>query len=67
MQNLRLFIWVCTVKVPVKGLPVYDGLNSDFQKIFFLFSTKSYVVGTQKYRFNATVLLSIQNMCLTDG
>ena len=28
------------------------------------FSTKTYVVGTQKYRLNETVLLSTQNICL---
>ena len=27
------------------------------------FSTKTYVVGTQKNRLNETVLLSTQNMC----
>ena len=31
---------------------------------FFYFSTKTYVVGTQKNRLNEGVLLSIQNTCL---
>ena len=34
------------------------------QKLFSDFSTKTYVVGTQKNRFNETVLLSIHNTCL---
>ena len=29
----------------------------------FLFSSKTYVVGTQKNRLNKTVLLSTQNIC----
>ena len=29
----------------------------------FFFSTKTYVVGTQKNHFNETVLLSAQNVC----
>ena len=32
---------------------------------FSYFSTKTYVVGTQKNRLIETVLLSIQNKCLT--
>ena len=31
------------------------------------FSTKTYVVGTQKNHLNETVLLSTQNICLNDG
>ena len=33
------------------------------EKLFFLFSSKTYVVGTQKNRLNETVLLSTQNAC----
>ena len=33
------------------------------EKYFFYFSTKTYVVGTQKNRLNETVLLGIQNKC----
>ena len=34
-------------------------------KLFFLyFSSKTYVVGTQRKRLNETVLLSTQNTCL---
>ena len=32
--------------------------------IFFYFSSKTYVVGTQKNCLNKTVLLSTQNTCL---
>ena len=32
-------------------------------KIFFYFSTKTYVVGTQKNHLDETVLLSTQNLC----
>ena len=34
---------------------------------FSYFSTKTYVVGTQKNSLNETVLLSTQNTCLIDG
>ena len=33
------------------------------KNFFFYFSTKTYVVGTQKNRLNETVLLSTQNIC----
>ena len=33
------------------------------KNLFFYFSTKTYVVGTQKKRLNETVLLSTQNIC----
>ena len=36
-------------------------LNDD---LFSYFSTKTYVVGTQKNRLNETVLLSTLNICL---
>ena len=35
-----------------------------FGKSFLYFSSKTYVVGTQKNRLNETVLLSTQNTCL---
>ena len=39
--------------------------KSVYWKIYFsYFSTKTYVVGTQKNRLNETVLLSTQNTCL---
>ena len=38
--------------------------KSAYWKFFFYFSTKTYVVGTQKNRLNETVLLSTQNTCL---
>ena len=34
------------------------------ENYFSYFSTKTYVVGTQKNRLDETVLLSTQNMCL---
>ena len=34
---------------------------------FSYFSTKTYVVGTQKNRLNETVLLSTQNICSIDS
>ena len=37
-------------------------LESLTKKIFSYFSTKTYVVGTQKNRLNETVLLSSQNI-----
>ena len=33
------------------------------KNLFSYFSTKTYVVGTQKNRLNETVLLSTQNIC----
>ena len=35
-----------------------------YQASWSYFSTKTYVVGTQKNRLNETVLLSTQNTCL---
>ena len=34
------------------------------ENLFFYFSTKTYVVGTQKIRLNETDLLSTPNKCL---
>ena len=39
-------------------------LECVLEKYFLYFSCKTYVVGTQKNRFNETVLLSTQNTCL---
>ena len=51
-----------TVKVHAPQIRV------EIWKIFFsYFSTKTYVVGTQKNRLNETVLFSTQNNVLTDG
>ena len=36
-------------------------------KLFSYFSTKTYVMSTQKNRLNETVLLSTQNTCFNDG
>ena len=33
------------------------------ENLIFYFSTKTYVVGTQKNRLNETVLLGTQNIC----
>ena len=38
--------------------------DSNTKYYFSYFSTKTYVVGTQKNRDNETVLLSTQNICL---
>ena len=38
-------------------------VKSAYQKKNSYFSTKTYVVGTQKNRLNETVLLSTQNIC----
>ena len=39
-------------------------VKSAYRKfIFSYFSTKTYVVGTQKNRFDETLLLSTQNIC----
>ena len=57
------FIWVFTVCQSTQGFPVYKGLRA-IEKYFSYFSTKTYVVGTQKNRLHETVLLSIQNTCI---
>ena len=38
-------------------------VKSAYQKMISYFSTKTYVVSTQKNRLNETVLLSIQIIC----
>ena len=50
------------------GKPVFGAdrtlVKSAYRKKYFsYFSTKTYVVGTQKNRLNETVLLSTQNIC----
>ena len=40
------------------------GKSAYWKTIFIYFSSKTYVVGTQKNRRNETVLLSTQNTCL---
>ena len=42
----------------------YDWLECVVENYFLYFSSKTYVVGTQKNRLNETVLLSTQNTCL---
>ena len=37
--------------------------KSAYQNYFSYFSTKTYIVGTQKNRLNETVLLRTQNIC----
>ena len=46
--------WPLCVKPPDKRV---------IKNYFSYFSTKTYVVGTQKNRLNETVLLSTQNKC----
>ena len=38
--------------------------NADKKNYFSYFSTKTYVVGTQRYRLDETVLFDTQNICL---
>ena len=47
-------------------LAVWTGLQLRVRtkKLFYYFSTKTYVVDTQKNRLNETVILSAQNICL---
>ena len=40
----------------------YEKVGVCICEFFFYFSTKTYVVGTQKYRLNETVLLRTQNI-----
>ena len=46
----------------LNGVEFSHLVKSAYQKIFFYFSTKTYVMGTQKNRLSETVLLSTQNM-----
>ena len=68
-----------TIDCPAKWNSTYDmferlleerlAISQDFSSecamkiYFFYFSTKTYVVGTQKNRLDMTVLLSTQNIC----
>ena len=45
------------------GMYIRPLVKGAYQKLIFLFSTKTYVVGTQKNCLNQTVLLSTQNIC----
>ena len=54
LRNLRTFIII--YRPPDKSVQL--------KNYFSYFSTKTYVVGTQKNRLNETVLLSTQNICL---
>ena len=51
---------VCPLRDRGTGLKLRERTKNQFS----YFSTKSYVVGTQKNRLNETVLLSTQNICL---
>ena len=55
--------WTVTVRVSmqyqVSEASKYDCIKNQF----CYFSTKTYVVGTQKNRLNETILLSTQNIC----
>ena len=48
----------------VLGIRIIQAPRLECVTDFFYFSTKTYVVGTQKNRLDATVLLSTQNTCL---
>ena len=53
-----------SIKILCTGLNVNRPLvNSVYQNYFSYFSTKTYVVGTQKNCLNETVLLRNQNIC----
>ena len=56
---------VCVISLAVLGTLILTGLQIGVRtgKLFFFFSTKTYVVGTQKNRLNETVLLSTHNTC----
>ena len=47
-----------------EGASVFSTLRVWFEIYFLYFSSKTYVVGTQKNSLNQTVLLSTQNTCL---
>ena len=64
--SLRQFFWVPTTHVSVEKKWIYRTrplVKSVYQKWFSYFSTKTYVVGTQKNRLDETLLLSTQNIC----
>ena len=52
-----VFTWEVTAN-PTKVKSVYQKI------IFSYFSTKTYIVGTQKNRLNETILLKTQDTCL---
>ena len=64
----------CLPKYLIRGFSsIYKGLTyscfrpqdkSVYQKIIFLISHQTYVLGTQKKRLDEMVLLSTQNICL---
>ena len=54
----------CVADIWSLGMYISPLVKSAYQIIiFFYFSTKTYVVGTQKNRLNEAVLLSNQNIC----
>ena len=52
-------IGVCRLSISKSGLQIKCVLENHIS----YFSTKTYVVGTQKNRLNETVLLGTQNIC----
>ena len=66
--KLKLGSVVEVINIRTHSLPMFMRLDSVYQKNYFsYFSTKTFVVGTQKNRLNETVLLSTQNICKSDG
>ena len=61
LLNVFLFLFFATKK-DVNTSPQINVRT--LKSFFFYFSTKTYVVGTQKNRLNETVLLIAQNICL---
>ena len=62
-------VLICTNSADPGEMQHYVQHNQAFSKVcvpkiyFSYFSTKTYVVGTQKNRLNETILLSTQNIC----
>ena len=64
---------ICRVLIVMEEISEEEGAAGNYlppekksipENYFSYFSTKTYVVGTQKNRLNETVLLSTQNICL---
>ena len=60
---LRSLKWNIKTEIPVKRYVCTQDLECVTEKYFSYFSTKTYVVFTQKNRLNETVLLSTKNIC----
>ena len=69
-QTMSIYKLNCTFVVcilatrPIGSTTLLDFRPPVTENYFSYFSTKTYVVGTQKNRLNDTVVLSAQNRCL---